>query len=180
LDKPLNPCPVLAAGNGDGTLGFVLGRSFSMLMMKERRPAIRTPRLGDLRAAGGGRHLGVRGARLDARPRRSACPRARPRRRPSGSPVWRLSGRGCRRGQGRAGLDRRHLPGVPARLRLGRLNVGAMRMSCRPPAGELSPGHRETDPFLALQAMGCNGELDGRFRFALGIVSALHPGKCNR
>ena len=57
--------------------------------------------------------------RTDAAPRRPACPRARPRRRQSGSAVRRHSGRGGRGNAGRARFDRRHLPGVPARLRPG-------------------------------------------------------------
>src|SRR4029077_14578500 len=39
-----NPCSVLAAGKEDGPVGFVWGRANTKLMMKERRPAIRTLR----------------------------------------------------------------------------------------------------------------------------------------
>src|SRR6266568_6741122 len=77
-------------------------------------------RLGDPHPSGSRRHTRVRGARLDAGPRLSACPQARLGHRASGSADRRVSGGGCRRDPRRPGLDRRHLPGLPAGLSTGR------------------------------------------------------------
>src|SRR5207248_10808585 len=79
------------------------------------------PRLANLGAEGSRRHPRVRGARLDAGPRRSTRPRALPRHRPPRSARWRLcaSCRGCDHGSAR--LDRRYLSRVPGRIDPARL-----------------------------------------------------------
>lgn len=71
-----------------------------------------------------------------------------------------------RRGAGRPERLMTYLPRLPARGRLGCLQVGPMEMSCGSSAGELSPGHGGTNPVLALQAMGGDGEPHGRIHFA--------------
>jgi len=87
-----------------------------MLMMKERRPAIRTLQgwaISVLLDAGAIRECEEHGWMKDC-----GDPDAReraPRRRPPGSTVRRLSGRGSRCGGGRTRLNRRHVPGVSAR-----------------------------------------------------------------
>ena len=92
-----------------------------MLMMKERRPAIRTLQgwaISVLLDAGAIRECEEHGWMKDC-----GDPDAReraPRRRPPGSTVRRLSDRGSLCGGGRTRLNRRHVPGVPARsLTLG-------------------------------------------------------------
>ena len=91
-----------------------------MLMMKAKRAAIRTLRgraMSVLREAGANPRM--RGARLDAGPRRSGCAPARFWRRPSGSAAWRLVSSCDCRDRGGARVDRRHLSG----MRLVRLST---------------------------------------------------------
>lgn len=82
----------------------------------------------------------------------------------------------------RAESDRPDGCGVSG-LRLGRF-LGAAEPRRRPYASELPPRHRQADPALPLQPIGRRGEPHRRFRFALGIVIAVHapdivaePGK---
>ena len=112
-----------------------------MLMMKERRPAIRTLQgwaISVLLDAGAIRECEEHGWMKDC-----GDPDAReraPRRRPPGSTVRRLSGRGSRCGGGRTGLNRRHVPGVSARsLTLGGRcwpsGAAQARLAVRTPGG---------------------------------------------
>src|SRR5438128_1586609 len=72
-------------------------------------------RLGDLGAAGSRRHPWVRGARLDARPCRSARAGARLGDAQAGPAFWLIIVASRRRDRGCAGFDRRYLPGLSAR-----------------------------------------------------------------
>jgi hypothetical protein len=108
-------------GEAGDAVSFLAQEGFSMLMMKERRPAIRTLQgwaISVLLDAGAIRECEEHGWMKDC-----GDPDAReraPRRRPPGSTVRRLSGRGSRCGGGRTRLNRRHVPGVSARsLTLG-------------------------------------------------------------
>ncbi|MGY3487615.1 hypothetical protein ACVW1C_005498 [Bradyrhizobium sp. USDA 4011] len=90
-----------------------------MLMTTERRPTIRTLWGRAIHVLHSGRHPRVRGARLDAGPRRSACTRAGLRYRPSRPANRRFRWGSGSRGSRRAGLDWRHLSRMPPTRRTG-------------------------------------------------------------
>ena len=105
------------AGTNDGRKDSSRIGAISMLMIKERTPAIRTLRgwaISVLQEAGAIRECEEHGWMQDR-----ADPHARERafdERPPGTAGGRLAGRSARRDCRRAGLDRRYLPRVSARI----------------------------------------------------------------
>ena len=111
-----------------------------MLMTKEQRPAIRTLQgwaISVLLETGAIRECEVHGWMQD---RADPHARARAYDRPGGCTARRLSGRGRRRDSRRAGLNRRHVSGMPS----GRIKIGP-----RPQAASRS-AHARSDPRTSL------------------------------